>query len=105
MIMCRPQCTGCPAWSTSSLYTLYTPSGPISSAVRWLMTTSHTGVIPASRSDALRATSSFWSPYSLESKFHRCLGRYPSGETECDGGGSQRCVTPAAAMSGTMRVS
>ena len=33
-------------------------------------------------------------------------GEVPLGaETECDGGGSQRCVTPAAAMSGTMRVS
>ena len=57
------------------------------------MTASAKGAMPASQSARVSSLSSAFVPYLVSRSYRRC-GRYPSGDTECDGGGSHTALTP-----------
>ena len=99
-----PQWMGSPSASRSA-NTFHAPSAPRASAVRWLITTSHTGVTPRSRKAAHSAWRSAFVPYRLASSWNSRPGRYPSGLALWLGGGSQRCVMPNPAMARARSVS
>ena len=81
------QCTGALEVGSRSGNTLYTPSRPFSSAVRWLITMSQTEVMPCFFNSEVKVTKSAFVPYELKSRLNNRPGRYPSGDTLCEGGG------------------
>ena len=78
---------------------LHRPFSSWVSAHLWLMTMSAMGLIPAALSSRHKVFSSSLVPYFV-SRSYRRWGRYPSGETECDGGGSQTASTPVCTSAG-----